>query len=180
MGYKNLSVWKKNAIILITMLILLYIAEFSKNILRLRIFNDNGGSWIYSAIIFIALLIILITYFRDKLKLNFSKVKILMMDYKITSFLLIMALLLTVLNFISDNTFVHKIPLGQGYPMEGQTLYGCKSCSGFPFFSSFSCSTNITNCFSEFIIPFMVYSLIALFFGFLFDWIIKKIKTRKI
>ncbi|MEK6873464.1 MAG: hypothetical protein AABW91_01355 [Nanoarchaeota archaeon] len=112
--------------------------------------------------------------------MNLNSMKSFIVSHKATSLLFATALAFALFQFISSTTFVREVPMGQGLPMEGQTIYGCKSCSGFAFFSSFSCSTNIMpNCFLKFTWYFIEYAIIALIIGIIIDWIIGKIKSKK-
>ena len=111
----------------------------------------------------------------------FDRVKSFISSHKSVFILLAIVFLFGLFNFISNETFVRTVPIGQGLPMEGQIIHGCKSCTGFGFFSSFSCSTNIfPNCPIEFITEYFIgYALLAIIIGFLLDWIIGKIKSSK-
>lgn len=112
-----------------------------------------------------------------------NKMKSFISSHKSVFILLVIVFLFALFNFISNETFVRTIPMGQGLPMEGQTLNGCKSCS-FPlggFLGGGGCSTNIfPNCPMEFVTEYFIgYALLAIIIGFLLDWIIGKIKSSK-
>lgn len=101
-------------------------------------------------------------------------------SHKVTSLLLAITLIFSLFNFGLNTTFVREVPMGQGLPNEGQTIYGCKTCSGLlPFIGSFSCSTSIFNCIPKFLISFIGYAIIAIIIGLIIDLIIRKIRSKK-
>ncbi|MFH1585787.1 MAG: hypothetical protein ABIB79_03400 [archaeon] len=112
--------------------------------------------------------------------MGLDRIKSFISSHKSIFILLAIVFIFGVFNFISNETFVRDVPMGQGLPMEGQTLHGCKRCTGFGFSSSFGCSTNILpNCPMEFIEEYFIgYALLAIIIGFLLDWIIRKIKSK--